>query len=76
MKYLITTMAGLALLTTAATYEGKVPAKGIAGPFPGTVETCTLDSNKAILRTSTEGETVIVANNGNGWAKYTLECEG
>jgi hypothetical protein len=67
---IISVMAGIAIITTAATYEGKVEPKGIDGPYP---DTCTLESKKAYLIPSDPG-TVIIANDTNGYAKYVLVC--
>ena len=81
MKALLLPLAAVAGLllyaqADAATYEGKLPAYGIAGPYEGTLETCVLDADprKADLAESYPG-TVIVRNNTPGKVKFTLECD-
>ena len=80
MKYLaIAAVAAFLFIgnvSAETTYEGKMPAYGIAGPFPGTLETCVLDADprKADLPVSEPG-TVIVRNNTAGRVKYELTCD-
>lgn len=80
MKLIILAAALSSLLWWGAahadTFDGKLPAYGIAGPFPGTLETCVLDADprKADLAVSDPG-TVIVRNNTPGRVKYELVCQ-